>query len=474
MKNFDLNSFFSYLDSELDSLDSKSRDKYIEEEFPNYTHIGRYVDPQDFEERNYYSKNIERNLSDYSFGPLIAFDMNQIKYSKEILHPLCNCYRRSKSKIRPIKSSSHRDRILYASWNYYLSHKHKKWLEDEKIIDSVAAYVPKTGKFNANYAKQAFDYIQGREEYSAVALDVKSFFDKIPHDHLKRNLIKLIDDGTKLNKVNYRLYKAATKYTFIELNQLIPKLSQLESGPGMYFSRSHNNWSRLRDLSLIKNNKTEGIPQGLACSGVLANIAMMQFDLTMTETASKSDSIYIRYADDIFIASPNKNVIQKLYGICQIELDNLHLPLADKKTEKFNFEKESIIHPKISYLGLECKGSEVSVRMNGVNKFYQRTSQFIYSYVLTCQKRNIKPSKKKIRAIFSHSGKRNYYSYLRRVSNVFENDPRYKTKGIKGVIKNHLNWIDQTFDDAMKRKPSMGRKPHKKTSVCNCPLRMDN
>lgn len=211
MKNIDLNSFFSCLDSKLDNLNSRLREKYIVEEFPNYTHIGRYVDPRKPLERDSYSKKLEENLIDYSFDPLIAFEMNQTKYSKKILHPLCNCYRRSKIKSRPIKTSSHRDRILYASWNHYLSHKHKKWLRDNNIVDSVAAYIPDTGKFNADYAKLAFDYIQGRDEYSAVALDVKSFFDKIPHNHLKENLISLIDDGPTLSRVNYRLFKATTK-----------------------------------------------------------------------------------------------------------------------------------------------------------------------------------------------------------------------------------------------------------------------
>ena len=473
MKNLDLNNFFSQLDLKLASLDIKSRDKYIEEEFPKYPHIGRFIDPRMIDERDFYCKKINANLGDYSFDPLIAFDMNQVKYSKEILHPQCNCFRRSKIKTRPIKTSSHRDRIFYAAWNHYLSHLHKKWLQKNNIIKSVAAYIPETGKFNANYAKLAFDYIQGRDEYCAIALDVKSFFDKIPHNKLKVNLIKLIDKGAKLSNVNYRLYKATTKYTLIELEQLSPYLSRLESGPGMYFGRSHNNWKKIRDLSLIKKNKIEGIPQGLPCSGVLANIAMMQFDLKMTQAANELNSIYIRYADDIFIASPNKNVIRNLHEICHEGLDELNLPIANDKTEKFNFNKGSIAHPKISYLGLECKGNEVTIRMNSVNKFYQRTSRFIYSYVLTCKRRGIKPSRKKIRAIFSHSGKGNYYSYLRRTSRVFETDTRYKIKGIKGIIKNHLNWIDKKFDDALKKNPESSNIYIART-VCDCPLKMDN
>lgn len=258
------------------------------------------------------------------------------------------------------------------------------------------------------------------------------------------------------------------------MDEIKPNLSRLESGVGMYFCRSNKNWSILRTLSLIKKNKKEGIPQGLPCSGVLANIAMMQFDLKMKEFASNSDSIYLRYADDIFIASPNETINKKLHQKCQDELERLSLPIANDKTEKFNFTKECSVHPKISYLGLECKGNEITVRMNGVNKFYQKTLQYIYSYVLTCKNRNIKPSKKKIRAIFSHSGKRNYYSYLRRASKVFDNDSKYKANGIKGVMKNHLSWIDRVFDEAINSKPSKENRVYKSDSVCDCPLKMDN
>lgn len=470
----DLNNFFILLDKKINSLPDESKKEFIRDEFPNYPHIGRFIDPGIKEERDFFFKALENDLGEYSFDPLIAFEMKQIKYSEEILHPDCDCYRRSKCKERPIKTASHRDRILYACWNQYLSSLHKTWLSENKILDSVSAYVPETGKFNSNYAKMAFDYLQGRSEYSAVALDVKSFFDNIPHQVLKENIKELAGSNSKLSKVDFRLFKAVTSYTYIYLDQLKLKLDQFTSGSGMYLRRSHLNWKKLRELDLIKKNKGVGIPQGLPCSGVLANIAMMQFDLKMTRSASDLDSIYIRYADDIFIASPNINVIQKLRGFCQSELNTLNLPLAHKKTEEFNFKKGSTNHPKVSYLGMQCQGNDVSVRPNGVNKFYKEASQFIFSYVLTCRKRNIIPSIKKMRAIFSHSGSRNYYSYLRRASDVFEVDPRYKCNGIKGVLKNHIKWIDTRFQDAMDSSLTSCDHAHKVKAKCSCPLLRDS
>ncbi len=473
MRQSDLLEYFTELDNKLISLKDSEINDFVFNEFPNYPHIGKYIDPRIHEHREFYSSEINNNLNDFSFDPLISFNMDQIKYSVEILHPDCNCFRRSKIKERPIKTTSHRDRILYASWNYYLSEKHKNWIVKNNLKNSISAYVPKTGKFNAHYAKTAFDYLQNRNEYSAIALDIKSFFDNIPHKVLKENLIHLLNIGPKLDRINFSLFKATTKYTYIELDQLKPNLRKLDSGDGMYMNRGTQNWKRLRSLNLIKQNLNEGIPQGLPCSGVLANIVMMQFDLIMKEYANNMGGIYLRYADDIFIASPNKKTIAILTQKCQSELKKLNLPIAHKKTEEFEYNKSMASHPTISYLGLNCNGNKISVRRNGINKFYQRTSQYIYSYVHTCMRRNIEPSRKKIRAIFTHSGKQNFYSYLRRVSKVFENDPKYDYKKVKSVLKNHVSWIDKIFDNAKRKKPSRTSNTFKYEVRCNCPLRKD-
>lgn len=473
MKQANLLEYFAELDNQLIKLENSKVNDFVLQEFPNYPHIGRYIDPRIDGHREDYLSIIENNLNDFSFDPLISFEMNQIKYSVEILHPDCSCFRRSEMKKRPIKITSHRDRILYAGWNSYLSKKHKMWICQKKLKTSISAYIPKTGKFNAHYAKVAFDYLQERDEYSTVALDIKSFFDNIPHDVLKKNLTQLLDLGHKLDPTNFRLYKATTKYTYIELDKLKPNLNKLDSGDGMYMSRNHRNWDRLRHLNLIEQNLNKGIPQGLPCSGVLANIAMMQFDLVMNYHAENMDAIYLRYADDIFLAAPNKEVITILTQECHSELKQLNLPIAHNKTEEFNYNKSMTKHPTISYLGLNCTGNRISLRRNGINKFYQRTSQYIYSYVHTCKRRGIVPSIKKIRAIFTHSGKQNFYSYLKRVSKVFEDDKRYKYKKVKGVLKNHVDWIDKVFDNAMRKEPSRTPSTFKYESKCNCPLKKD-
>jgi len=480
MKTSDLDLYFSALDKDLIGLSSQHADEFIKLNFPRYKHIGGYVDPLNKSSRAFFLSALQDDLNDYSFDPLLSFPIDQVKYSKQVLHPDCRCFRRSKIKLRPIKTCSHRDRILYSSWNHYLSSLHKKWLTQHHLNHAVSAYIPETGKFNAHYAKIAFDYIQGKEQYYAIALDVKSFFDKIPHPELKKNLITLLkghgrlEDDLRLSRVDYRLLKSVTEYTFINLEDLQKVEQSLKSGNGMYFNRHRHNWDKLRQLSLIKSNKQEGIPQGLACSGVLSNIAMMEFDLSMNQACKKLDSMYIRYADDIFIVSEGSDSLNSLSTHCRSLLDDLNLPIADNKTEEFGYSPNSNRPPTISYLGLECTGNEITVRKNGVNKFYDRTRRFIFSYVLTCRRRDLEPSRKKIRAIFSHSGKNNYYAYLKRVHEVFESDNRYKLGGIKGVLKNHIKWLDKVFDEALKAPLNECKKKYKKYDKCTCPLQRDS
>jgi len=470
MKADDVDEFFASLDASLNGLSTEQAEKKISRDFPPYTHIGPYAHPGNIVIRRQVRSAVRNSLRGTSLNPLLSFEMSQPKYSGEFLPPDCNCYRRVKIKKRPIKSCSHLDRLFYASWNHYLSLHHKSWVNSNGLDDVVSAYIPATGKFNAHYAKVAFDYIQGRNEYSAVALDVKSFFDELPHAVLKENLLELVGQSERLSETDHRLFLAVTRYSYCEKSDIDGISHRLLTAPGILFTNHRSNWELLRKLKLIHQNGKKGIPQGLACSGVLANITMMRFDLEMHALATANDSIYIRYADDIFISAPNKTIREQLELQATSKLTDMCLPLAPKKTEYFDFSLADTVHPIISYLGLTCQGNEVSVRRGGINKFYDRTKRYIFSYVMTCRLRGRAPAISTIRAKFSHNGNRNYYSYLRRASRTFEDDSRYKAKGIKGVLKRHTSWIDKTFREAENTKLSEGKRACKGSGFCNCHL----
>lgn len=474
MTGVDATRYFASLDAELDAIRSPElQQAFIAEQFPNYNHIGSYYDPREKDAREEVVSAVESRLTGFDFTPLLAFEMQQPKYSTAILHPNCQCFRRVGIKKRPIKSCSHRDRLLYACWNHYLSVHHKEWAERNKLLKVVAAYISDTGNSNVDWAKFAFTYFQGKNTYSAVALDVKSFFDQLPWSLLKENLITLVGKKGVLSEVDFQLFKKVTDYTYVEREDLAKV--ELKTAAGMLMTRHSSNWQTLRRAQLLKRNKTKkGIPQGLACSGVLANITMMKFDLKFKNIAEEAESIYLRYADDIFIGAPNLATRLRLQSLIEEELNAMKLPINGDKTDPFDYVTGSRSHPVISYLGITYQGNEISVRQNGVNKFYERTRRFIFSYVLTCKKRGRTPSRSKIHAIFGHTGRRNYYSYLRRASRVFEGDERFSPKGIKGVMRHQTQWLDKQFDKALSTEPSanLGTKGHK-LQFCNCPLKCD-
>ncbi|MCP9234742.1 reverse transcriptase domain-containing protein [Lewinella sp. JB7] len=474
MTGTDAARYFASLDAELAALqEPELQETFVAEQFPNYHHIGSYYDPREKNAQEEIVSAFEKELSGFDFTPLLAFETRQPKYAKEILHPDCNCFRRVGIKKRPIKSCSHRDRLVYACWNHYLGGHHKHWVEASGLSGVVAAYISGTGSSNVDWARFAFDYFQGRDQYSAVALDIKSFFDQLPWQLLKDNLITIVGQEGVLSEVDFQLFRKITNYTYVEREDL--DKVKLKSATGMLMTRHPSNWKTLKQADLLKRNDTKkGIPQGLACSGVLANITMMEFDRKMAKLAKDSESVYLRYADDIFLGCPDLATRTRLQASVEAELEVMQLPINGDKTEYFDYFSDSQSHPVISYLGITCQGNQVSVRRNGINKFYERTSRFIYSYVNTCKKRGITPSRHKIHAIFGHTGKRNYYAYLRRASKVFEGDKKYLPKGIKGVMRKQTPWLDKQFDKALLSEPTgSARRTGPKLQLCNCPLKRD-
>lgn len=178
--------------------------------------------------------------------------------------------------------------------------------------------------------------------------------------------------------------------------------------------------------------------------------------------------MYIRYVDDIFIVFESLDSLNRLFIYCCSLFDDLNLLIVDNKIEEFVYSLNFNWLFMISYLGLECIGNEIIVRKNGVNKFYERICCFIFSYVLICWRRDIKLLRKKIRVIFLYFGKNNYYVYLKCVYEVFENDNRYKLGGIKGVLKNYVEWLDKVFDRVFVVLLSEYEKKYKKYNKCIC------
>ena len=51
--------------------------------------------------------------------------------------------------------------------------------------ECILAYRSDLGKCNIQFAKEAFDQVRKRGECTAIALDIKGYFDNIDHETLK-------------------------------------------------------------------------------------------------------------------------------------------------------------------------------------------------------------------------------------------------------------------------------------------------
>ena len=54
----------------------------------------------------------------------------------------------------------------------------------------------------------------------------------------------------------------------------------------------------------VRDDSALGIPQGLAASGVLANIYMADIDMKVRLAVERVGGLYLRYCDDFIIAVP--------------------------------------------------------------------------------------------------------------------------------------------------------------------------
>ena len=313
-------------------------------------------------------------------------------------------------------------------------------------------------------AKPGLDYLHGQTEWHVACMDVTGFFDNLNHRHLRRMLEKLLG-VEKLPAIHNRLFRAATRYNEV-------KRLSLERGPAAQKLIDNNLRQLARDDGRLRkklaaarlirpNRKGKGIPQGLPCSGVLSNVYMMEFDETMAKAAAEVGGLYMRYADDLFLACPSADDVRTIEALVRQEFDGaLQLEAKESKTERF--AKANPEQNRVSYLGIDYRDGVIHLRESTVLRFERKLSRYIKSYVFsTMAREHVEPSLKKLRAKYGHTGKRNFYAYARRVKEAFDSDAerRYCTgpvlhrlKGVLPQIEGQYRAAVKTYADQISRK----------------------
>ena len=366
----------------------------------------------------------EGNIAKHNFSPLIHYTKTSRQYKRDKNTRELRIHK----KPRNIFYASHVDGYVYSYCNYELSKKYESFLEQNDLTKNVIAYrgIEIGGKkaSNIHFAKEAFDFIKSTEGCNVLCLDITGFFDnldtdllkvnwcrvwsgdksdRLPDDHYnvfwslkifhyveEKDIIRIFDkDPRKRNKID-RNDKVALKQ---ELNRSLhericsfPKLKKAATD-----CTSEKGLIRYKETLKDKNGKPlTGIPQGTAISGLLPNVFMIDFDLTIKSVVEKHGGCYRRYSDDIFIAFPKSVSFKSMNYLIEKTLKSISndsLVINPKKTEKRTYEtdidtlnlcrNEDGQLAKIQYLGFTFDGEKTHIRSSSMSKNRSKISYII-------------------------------------------------------------------------------------------------
>ncbi|WP_159638199.1 reverse transcriptase/maturase family protein [Sphingobacterium composti Ten et al. 2007 non Yoo et al. 2007] len=464
----------------------------------------------------FYNKNHKKHES-WAFSPFlkILIQTPRYKYQQEEGHYDLE------TKIRPICFASHIDSLIYGFYSYFLTKKYESYIDKVGFGNCPLAYRSNLdGKCNIQFAKEVFDEIKHRGNCSAIALDIKGYFDHIDHEILKEKWIKVI--GRKLPEDQFKLYKSLTEYSYVSKNSVLKKYQVdlkklkkenknfetfLELIPG---NKNYHKFEQLRtDRLIVKNNKRNkasnrkvGIPQGSSMSALLSNIYLLDFDKDLYEKSIKEGFFYRRYCDDILIVC-DSHIAERLQNeIIQKISDEYHLEIQNRKVEFTEFRpnsngeirafnkkrqiksgvtitnsaNEKLFYKSLQYLGFEFNGQNIFIRSSSLSRYFRKMKSRIVKTVVMAYGRSGKDNKiwkQQIFERYSHLGKRNFITYAFNASNEYYINSNKKQKdglnspSIRKQLSRHFIVLQNTLrsknDQRYEYKSSQGKMKSPKT-----------
>jgi len=123
-------------------------------------------------------------------------------------------------KPRDLKYASHTDSQILRHYANLLNVRYEKVIAGEGIAASVLAYRRvDPPKCNIHFANEAFEWIEKNSPCVALTFDVRDFFESFDHRLLKAQW-KAVLGVTELPKDHYNVFKAITRYSWVERDAL--------------------------------------------------------------------------------------------------------------------------------------------------------------------------------------------------------------------------------------------------------------
>lgn len=378
-------------------------------------------------------------------------------------------------KPRPIHYATHIDSHIYAFYANSLNQEYEKVLRQEPGLSEcimayrrvASPYKPGRNKCNIEFAFETFEKIKRREENCIVlTFDIKSFFDTLRHDLLKRAWCDLLETCT-LPKDHYNIFKAITKYRYVQEFDILKTLNLRENDlrewkKDKLFTTEEFKQIITGLLPVTRHEqeqegkfKGKGIPQGTPISAFLSNLYMLEFDRFMYGLiVQRHNGIYRRYPDDIIVVllgdAAAADAVEELVN--KKITDDLKLELQPDKTECFFFTRSGDGlkvegNKPLTYLGFEFDGDRVLVKGASLAKYYRSLKQMVKYAARRASSR--KPvAKHQALTIFrnrvyrhSHLFARNYVAYVSRADQAAETILGDTRGLIRKQVRNHWKVI---------------------------------
>ena len=384
-------------------------------------------------------------VSRHGFYPFIHYKKDCSKYSSK----------GKNDKKRDICYAAHIDRCILQYYCYLMNEVYNNRIREYQIEDVSVAYRSDLGLNNIHLAKQAFDFIKKNKHCFVMIGDFTSFFDKLDHVYLKRQLCRLLKVD-QLTPDYYAIFKNITRYSVWELDDLLELNNIPKTGSGrkklnskrtvVTTSQFHKYRSHIH-----KHTDTFGIPQGSPISALLANVYMMDVDKKIKLIVSQCNGKVMRYSDDFIIVLPVSELTAKsvIDSINKIIRDTPGLELEPKKTQIYRVDLPAIENVGerfleqadqskniINFIGFSFNGEKITLRGKTVSKYYYRMYRKAHKIARNPEHKGKKYLYEKYSekgAVTSAEKKGNFFTYVHRSENVFG-----ETEEIKKPVKNHM------------------------------------